>query len=417
MSLVCDFTILNSTTSTPYTTSTVAINAQAGNTFVFSDSSSWVGTGVFWTWYWDFGDGSTSTIQNPTHVFKTPGTYTVSLTITTTTGIIATKSSGSFTITSAALTTSNFNPTAAPFLTLRDSVFPPQPAQTIAKKKTLTNLEIDANFTALAGAIQNIAPSGPTVNPVLMVSGRMYSALNGAEIYANNSFNTTYTSSNFYVPNLDTPGDFTYNNHLRLDDPSGPLRSLRFVDVNDVLVTAPGGAQFTATRPTFVLEQPGLYNIDVHVIFEFRFGIAVGAPITINVGTRLEPIAISYDSYSNTFTQNIRPNYWFENAPWGAADMPFQTEQFMYVDPLNTVNDSSLGSISVNSSYKMWNGSIPQTGGLSVDTGQKYYTLMTKCVIPQNELNLVGYYMRFNVTITKISDALPTMIQPAGGGY
>ncbi|MBL7891261.1 MAG: PKD domain-containing protein, partial [Bacteroidia bacterium] len=35
-----------------------------------------------WTpnyWLWDFGDGQTSSIQNPTHVFGTPGTYNVKL--------------------------------------------------------------------------------------------------------------------------------------------------------------------------------------------------------------------------------------------------------------------------------------------------------------------------------------------------
>ena len=30
-------------------------------------------------WLWDFGDGNTSTLQNPTHVYATAGTYTVSL--------------------------------------------------------------------------------------------------------------------------------------------------------------------------------------------------------------------------------------------------------------------------------------------------------------------------------------------------
>ncbi|MES1219597.1 MAG: PKD domain-containing protein, partial [Bacteroidota bacterium] len=35
---------------------------------------------------WDFGDGSTSTANNPTHVYNTPGTYSVSLTYTTSDG-------------------------------------------------------------------------------------------------------------------------------------------------------------------------------------------------------------------------------------------------------------------------------------------------------------------------------------------
>jgi PKD repeat protein len=34
------------------------------------------------SWIWDFGDGSTSTAQNPTHTYLEPGTYEVSLTVT-----------------------------------------------------------------------------------------------------------------------------------------------------------------------------------------------------------------------------------------------------------------------------------------------------------------------------------------------
>src|SRR4029077_3958826 len=32
---------------------------------------------------WDFGDGTTSGVQNPTHVFTQPGTYIVNLNVTT----------------------------------------------------------------------------------------------------------------------------------------------------------------------------------------------------------------------------------------------------------------------------------------------------------------------------------------------
>ena len=44
----------------------------------FTDTS--VGSDIR-KWYWDFGDGVTSTEQNPTHLFAYPGTYTVSLKI------------------------------------------------------------------------------------------------------------------------------------------------------------------------------------------------------------------------------------------------------------------------------------------------------------------------------------------------
>ncbi|HEX5003567.1 MAG TPA: PKD domain-containing protein, partial [Bacteroidia bacterium] len=38
------------------------------------------------SWQWDFGDGTTSTLQNPTHLYSTSGSYTVTITVTTTSG-------------------------------------------------------------------------------------------------------------------------------------------------------------------------------------------------------------------------------------------------------------------------------------------------------------------------------------------
>jgi PKD repeat protein len=44
----------------------------------FTDES----TGVITDWDWEFGDGGTSTLQNPSHIYKDVGDYTVSLTVT-----------------------------------------------------------------------------------------------------------------------------------------------------------------------------------------------------------------------------------------------------------------------------------------------------------------------------------------------
>jgi len=49
-----------------------------GETVVFTDQS----TNSPTSWSWDFGDGGTSTQQNPSHPYDTPGTYTVTLTAT-----------------------------------------------------------------------------------------------------------------------------------------------------------------------------------------------------------------------------------------------------------------------------------------------------------------------------------------------
>ncbi|MCH2043825.1 MAG: T9SS-dependent M36 family metallopeptidase [Saprospiraceae bacterium] len=45
-----------------------------------------ISTDIPQQWAWDFGDGNTSTAQNPSHTYTTNGTYTVSLTVTNTLG-------------------------------------------------------------------------------------------------------------------------------------------------------------------------------------------------------------------------------------------------------------------------------------------------------------------------------------------
>jgi PKD repeat protein len=56
-----------------------ALNVNACNGYVqFSDSTA----NAPLTWAWNFGDGNTSTVQNPLHQYAASGTYTVSLTVT-----------------------------------------------------------------------------------------------------------------------------------------------------------------------------------------------------------------------------------------------------------------------------------------------------------------------------------------------
>jgi PKD repeat protein len=70
---------------------TVSATAAFQALFVFSPSSPEAGEAVQFTdtsaggptsWSWTFGDGGTSTLQNPVHPFAAAGTYTVTLTVT-----------------------------------------------------------------------------------------------------------------------------------------------------------------------------------------------------------------------------------------------------------------------------------------------------------------------------------------------
>nr|BAL52673.1 PKD domain protein [uncultured Acetothermia bacterium]BAL59272.1 hypothetical protein HGMM_OP3C427 [Candidatus Acetothermum autotrophicum] len=53
----------------------------AGQTVKFTDKSK-DPDGQIKSWEWDFGDGTTSTEQNPSHVYRTAGTFTVKLVVT-----------------------------------------------------------------------------------------------------------------------------------------------------------------------------------------------------------------------------------------------------------------------------------------------------------------------------------------------
>lgn len=63
-------------TGSPTTTTT-------GANVIFDSTAS---TGSPTTWSWTFGDGGTSTVQNPTHPYAAAGTYTVVLTVTNANG-------------------------------------------------------------------------------------------------------------------------------------------------------------------------------------------------------------------------------------------------------------------------------------------------------------------------------------------
>lgn len=54
------------------------VDACDGTDVQFMDAST-VATGTITNWDWDFGDGSTSTDQNPTHLYASAGTYDVTL--------------------------------------------------------------------------------------------------------------------------------------------------------------------------------------------------------------------------------------------------------------------------------------------------------------------------------------------------
>ena len=89
-------TVTNTNSKTSTTTRTVNVgvdaptaeftisssNPSVGQTIIFADISVPGTTGTINQWSWNFGDSATSTTQNPTHSYSTPGTKTITLIVT-----------------------------------------------------------------------------------------------------------------------------------------------------------------------------------------------------------------------------------------------------------------------------------------------------------------------------------------------
>lgn len=84
----CDMIIVGDTLPFPSCDAMFFYGATGTLGYSFTDLST--ATGNIIAWYWNFGDSTTSTLQNPVHQFTSPGTYYVCLTITTDNGLTCT---------------------------------------------------------------------------------------------------------------------------------------------------------------------------------------------------------------------------------------------------------------------------------------------------------------------------------------
>jgi hypothetical protein len=73
--------------NSPTVTFVVPSNVTSNHTMLFNASGCTDPDGVIISYLWDFGDGSQGTGETPTHVYHSPGYYTVTLTVTDSSGL------------------------------------------------------------------------------------------------------------------------------------------------------------------------------------------------------------------------------------------------------------------------------------------------------------------------------------------
>jgi PKD repeat protein len=150
--------------------------AATGSSVQFTDASTSPVSLPIWGWSWDFGDppsgiNNTSTLQNPVHVFSSPGWHLVCLYITA--GVLG---------------------TVPCYDTICMDVFVPQssPCDSVTAYYTYTSTGLTGNFTD-----QSVVPSGAVISSWSWNFGDPGSGTNNSSSLQNPSH--TFTSSGWFI--------------------------------------------------------------------------------------------------------------------------------------------------------------------------------------------------------------------------
>ncbi|HLN75838.1 MAG TPA: LamG-like jellyroll fold domain-containing protein [Nocardioidaceae bacterium] len=263
----------------------------------FTDQS----TGSPTSWSWTFGDGGTSTAQNPTHTYNQAGTYTVSLT--------STNSSGSNTATKTG------------FVTVGST--PPPPS---GSYQSTVTADTPAGYWRMGGTGSSVpatvGPSGTTVGGVTSTSGAIAGDTDGARAFDGSSGYVSVPSATA----LNMTGDLTVEAWVkptvvqggvavqkggssgysvwqyRLGMTSGgQWRGTVFVGSSAYAVTAPGSATLNAWTHLVLTRSGGTLAIYVNGT---RVATASGAG-TLNTTTSILGIGRSGASATSYFRGSI----------------------------------------------------------------------------------------------------------------
>lgn len=225
---------VNALPTAAFNTSAPACETRTISFFDISTPNSGVITG----WAWDFGDGGTSTLQNPTHTYAAAGTYNVTLVVTTDKGCVSTNPSQTITI--------NARPEAGfilPEVCLNDTYAQFTDTSKVDLPSTLTSWDWDFgdggtstlqnpqhSYTATGSyTVRLIVTSNlgckDTINQTLFVNGSFpladFTVQNPTLLCANDSvsiaeastvFPGTITRVDIYWDNLGAPGIFDIDN-------------------------------------------------------------------------------------------------------------------------------------------------------------------------------------------------------------
>lgn len=195
----------------------------AGTSIAFTNTSTTTGSAAISSRLWDFGDGTTSTANNPTKVYNTPGSYVVRLLIQDATlGISSEKLSNPIIITSpptagaggvvfgqVRLAVPTTSPATVNVTSAEMGTIVPTSARVYISKATANDTAVNGEFMSV-GWVTGGQQAGDKVPDVrLATSIKHNSAVSVANTFNNNGQIATYTD-----PDTGAFGSVTFNNWI-----------------------------------------------------------------------------------------------------------------------------------------------------------------------------------------------------------
>src|SRR5439155_1582420 len=221
------------------------------------------------SWAWDFqGDGIVdSTLQNPQFTYTTPGSYTVSLTVSNAAGSNTTTKVSSITVTASPPTINSFTPTSGPVgtsVTISGSHFSGATAVTFNGTAATLSGVTDTQITTSV-------PSGASSGPISVST----------------SVGTATSTSNFTVTTPPT-GNLLLNPGFELDanndgKPDNWTISSTFTRSNAVVHSGSYAGKFFATDNSNRTVTQTFYNLTGGTMYTFSGWVNI--PLTSNAFT------------------------------------------------------------------------------------------------------------------------------------
>lgn len=310
------------------TMNVVTVNPQPTVVFNFNNScqfapvtfteNSNIQQGVINQWNWNFGDGSSSSNSNPTHMYSTPGTYSVSLTVTSNFGCTASQTQ---------LVTIYDKPVAN-YITNQTSAC----SHTISfiNTSSISNGNItnnnwnygDGNTATTVNGLNNYINTG-TFNVQLVVTSNngctdtvMYPVIISPLPIA------AFSANNVCLNNV-TP----FNNTSSVTSGFITFTNWQFGD----------GNQSTITQPNYQYLNPGTYNVTLNITTNSNCSNSVTHQVTVyplpnvlfTANNVCEGSSINYVNNSGIASGNIS-NYVWDFTSDGIPDNTNQTASYLF---------------------------------------------------------------------------------------